>query len=446
MEENNVKPAGGEERHAEVDAKPENQGVKLSAAGTPLSKNWLAVIAIIWSGQAVSMITSYAASFAAVWYVTESTGSALALAALTVCAFLPTGLISPFAGVVADRFNRKHIMILADGFTGLASLALGFAILAGYASFELIALIVIARAVGQAFHSPSMMATMPLLVPPEHLTRINALDQTMLSIAGIGAPAFGMLLYVNLGFHSVMFLDAFGALCAVAGLALAKVPLIRDEEAASQHVLANMKDGFMALRANRGLLVLMVGIIVGMIVFAPVSAVYPLMTYEYFALGGYEAALVEGVFAGFMLVGSVIIMVWGGGHHPIRLIVTTLVLCGMFTALCGVVPQDEFFLFVILVGFMSLASAMFNGPFMSLIQTNIAPEKLGRVMGLLTAGMGLASPIGIAIGGVVAEAIGVAPFFVVVGVLYMLVSLALLIPKSVRALDHQAPASFDAGE
>ena len=87
----------------------------LSAAGLPLPKNWLAIIAFIWAGQAASMITSYAAGYAVVWYVTESTGSALMLAAMNIAVMLPVGLISPFGGIVADKHNRKLIMIAADG-------------------------------------------------------------------------------------------------------------------------------------------------------------------------------------------------------------------------------------------------------------------------------------------------------------------------------------------
>ncbi|MFR2950884.1 MAG: MFS transporter [Eggerthella lenta] len=71
----------------------------------------LAIIAFIWAGQAASMITSYAAGYAVVWYVTESTGSALMLAAMNIAVMLPVGLTLPFGGIVADKHNRKLIMI-----------------------------------------------------------------------------------------------------------------------------------------------------------------------------------------------------------------------------------------------------------------------------------------------------------------------------------------------
>ena len=144
----------------------------LNAAGHPLPQHWLAVIGAIWAGQAVSIVTSYAASFAVVWYITESTSSALLLSLASICAYLPIGLISPFGGVLADRHSRKAIMIISDGVVGLISLALGFPSSQARSISPLAAVHHSARD-GQAFHSPAMMATMPHLVPEKHLVRIN---------------------------------------------------------------------------------------------------------------------------------------------------------------------------------------------------------------------------------------------------------------------------------
>ena len=407
-----------------------------SAVGLPLPKNWLAIISFIWAGQAVSMITSYAAGYAVVWYVTESTGSALVLAVMNICVMLPIGLLSPFGGIVADKHNRKMIMIVADGAIGLISLIAGFIILAGDVSLVLLILVCVARAVGQAFHSPAMMATMPMLVPDKHLLRINTLDQLLASIAGIGAPAFGIFLYTTMGFSSVMFLDFIGALFAIAGLALAKVPTVIDETATQQHVIANLRDGFRAVAASRGLLLLIVMVTIGMMIFGPLSAVFPLMTYEHFSGDGYMASLVEAAFGIGMLVGSSILMAWGGGKRLAGLIAVAAVIVGTTTTACGLLPPTGFVAFVVLVAVMAMACAWFNGPTMTLTQRNVPDEKMGRAMGLLNAAMGLATPIGIAIGGVAAELMGVAPFFVVDGIACLVLGLVAYVPKSIRALDE----------
>lgn len=413
----------------------------LSAAGRALPKRWLAIIATIWTGQAVSMITSYAAGYAVVWYITETTGSALMLAVASICAYLPQGLLSPFGGVIADKYNRKTVMIVADLGVGIVSLGLGFAILLGHISFALLMILIIVRSIGQAFHGPAMMAAMPLLVPEKHLMRINTLDQLLMSIASIGAPAFGIFLYTTIGFHSVMFLDFAGALAAVAGLALAKIPTVIDKTAEGQHVIANLRDGWQALSINRGLIVLIVGITLGMVTFAPLGAIFPLMTYDYFGGDGYAASLVEAVFGAGMVVGSSIIMVWGGGKRLAGLIAVAALIVGATTTACGLLSPAMFPAFVVLCGIMSIACAWFNAPLITLIQRNVPEEKMGRALGLTTAAIGLASPLGIALGGILAEAIGVAPFFLVDGILCFVLGCLLYIPKSVRALDQEKSSS-----
>ena len=410
-------------------------GRLLSASGRPLARNWLTVIAVIWAGQAVSMITSYAAGYAAVWWLTETTGSALMLAIGNVCAFLPQGLLSPFGGVIADKFNRKKVMIAADLSVGLVSLALALVIVFGQMSITLILVMVVARSIGQAFHGPAMMAAMPMLVPEKHLMRINTLDQALMSIAAIGSPAFGIFLYTTFGFQSVMFLDFGGAVVAVIALMAAHIPTVHDTSMAGQHVLANMKAGWDAVAAKRGLVVLLAGITLGMMVFAPIGALFPLMTYDHFAGDGYMAALVEGVFGVGMLAGSIMLIVRGNVRRKALLICASAVIVGVTTFVCGLLAPDMFPAFVAISAVMAVACAWFNTPMVTLVQTNVPEEKVGRALGLGTAAMGLASPLGIAIGGVAAQQMGVAPFFVGAGIACVVLGAALYLPRSVRALD-----------
>ena len=422
-------------------ANPDSRTPELSAAGQPLPKNWLAAITLIWAGQAASMVTSYAAGYAMVWYVTETTGSALMLAAMTICAMLPIGLVSPLGGVLADRVNRKAIMIGADLGIGLVSLVFAFVIMGGGLSLWLIALIAVVRAVGQAFHGPAMMAAMPLLVPERHLLRVNTLDQALASVASIGAPAFGIFLYTTLGFPAVMFLDFAGACIAVAGLAFAKIPTVRDEKASRENVLANLRDGVRAVGANRGLALLMGGVAFGMFVFGPLSAVFPLMTFEHFGGDGYAASLTEASFGVGMLVGSGVLMAMQKANRLAHLIALAAIVVGASTAACGLLPPTMFWAFVALVAVMAMACAWFNGPMMTLIQRHVPEEKLGRAIGLFTAVTGVAAPVGVAAGGALAEAIGVAPFFLVDGLACLALGCLVLVPRSIRALDEPSTSA-----
>ena len=397
------------------------------------------------------MFTSYAASFAAIWYVTENTGSALALSFLSICAYLPQGLLSPFGGILADRLNRKYLIILADSICGLASFALGLIILFGQVSFAAIVVMVIIRSAAQAFHYPALMALMPMLVPEKHLLRINTLDQLILSVSGMAAPVLGIFFYTVLGFHSVMFLDFAGALIACTGMLLAKIPSTKrtsissntqssndtfnDSTSVKNHAFADLKEGWIALKRVRGLFVLIILITLGMVCFSPMSSLYPLMTFDYFQGDGYMASIAEATFAAGLLIGSSILMVWGGGKKLTRLIAIACISFGLLCSVSGLISPNMFWIFAILCAGMGLVSAWFNGPMMTLIQRNTTEETMGRVLGLVNTGIALAGPVGIAAGGIFAEFMGVAPFFVVDGILCAFIGILIAAFKSVRKLD-----------
>jgi DHA3 family macrolide efflux protein-like MFS transporter len=99
------------------------------------------------------------------WYITETTASPLFLALASIAALLPVGLLSPFGGVAADRFDRKKVMIVSDGAVGIISLALAVIVLIGQVNLPLLLFVLAARSAAQAFHAPAMTALMPLMVP-----------------------------------------------------------------------------------------------------------------------------------------------------------------------------------------------------------------------------------------------------------------------------------------
>ena len=199
---------------------------------------------------------------------------------------------------------------------------------------------------------------------------------------------------------------------------------------------SQMKEGWSALRVNRGLFLLIVLITLGMVSFGPMGSLYPLMTYDHFGGDGFMVAVAEATFAGGLFVGSLIIMAWGGGKRLALLLAASCVAFGVLAAASGLLSPTMFWVFAVLCAAMGMVCAWFNGPTVTLVQRNVPEEKMGRALGFVTAAMGLASPVGIALGGMAAEAIGVASFFVVDGVICAIIGVVLYLPKSVRALDE----------
>ena len=306
----------------------------------------------------------------------------------------------------------------------------------GQANLVIIMVVIGIRGIAQAFHTPAMTAAMPLLVPERHLLRINTLSQTMWSAAGIGAPVLGIFLYTRIGFQSVMFLDAIGAALACLGLFLAKVPTVRDQDMDGQRVLENLAGGLRVIKDNRGLFQLAVVCTAAMIIFMPVGALFPLMTKGHFGGDGYAASLIEAVFGAAMLVGSVLLLVWGGGRRHVLLVFGSGLFIGLTTAGSGLLAPNMFGAFVILSTVMGFACAFFNGPLMTIIQRHTPADKLGRVMGLFGSVMSLASPVGLVIAGLLADRTGIALWFLISGLLMMALSLAPLLLPSIMGLDQ----------
>ncbi|MGD9559499.1 MAG: MFS transporter, partial [Oscillospiraceae bacterium] len=92
-----------------------------------MTQSWKRPFILIYTGQAFSIVGSAAVQFAIIWYLTVQTESAITLTMASIVSFLPTMFIGPFAGIWIDRYNRRTVMMLADGLVAISSAALGLA-------------------------------------------------------------------------------------------------------------------------------------------------------------------------------------------------------------------------------------------------------------------------------------------------------------------------------
>ena len=409
---------------------------ELSAQGVPIPGHWRRIIVAVWSGQAVSLLTSGAAGYALIWYLVESTESPFILSLGTIMFFIPMAVLSPLAGTIADRYNRKYIMIIADMFIALFAVIAALVIFLGFASVPLVLALLLLRSVGTAFHAPAMQAVMPLLVPDRHLVRITSLDQGLQGAANIVAPAIGIFFYAAFGMYVALLLDTIGALVACGLLAIVKIPKLHMKKEQRTGMINEFKDGLQAVREVRGMGLLFVLIGVGVMAFMPMASLFTLMTYRHFGGDGYQAALVEAVWGAGFLLGSLIIGVWGGGKRLIVVVMLSVLLQGAFTVVMGLLPGDAFAIFVMICIPQAISGAFFNGPINAIVQRRIAPEKLGRTMALMGTVMYVAGPLGLFLAGPVAELTGVPFWFVASGLALVVVALGGMLFPSVRQIDR----------
>ena len=142
-------------------------------------QNWKVSFFTIWTGQAFSLLGSQLVQFALIWYLTLKTGTATILATVTMMAMLPGIFLSPFIGPLIDRWNRRRIMIVADTLIALATLVLAVLFAFDLVQIWHIYVIMFIRSIGESFHRPAMTASTSLMVPKEHLTRIQGVNQML---------------------------------------------------------------------------------------------------------------------------------------------------------------------------------------------------------------------------------------------------------------------------
>ena len=128
---------------------------------------------LLWSGQAVSLFGSQLVQFALIWWLTKETGSGTVLATATLVGIVPQVVLGPIIGALVDRWNRQRILFVADTAVALASLFLALLFELGIVEIWHVFAILFVRALGSAFHGPTMLTSTALMVPKEQLTRIK---------------------------------------------------------------------------------------------------------------------------------------------------------------------------------------------------------------------------------------------------------------------------------
>jgi DHA3 family macrolide efflux protein-like MFS transporter len=390
-----------------------------TAEQTPPSRNWPPPFIGIWAGQALSLVGSRVAQFGLVWWLTESTGSATVLATATLMALLPGIVLGPLVGVLVDRWNRRWVMIAADGLIALAALWLAFMFWAGRVQVWHIYVLMLLRSIGSGFHWPAMQASTSLMVPEEHLTRVAGLNQAMNGALNVVGPPMGALLLRWLPFEQLMLVDVVTALLAIVSLLFVAVPQPKRDGLAEglPAVWKDLVEGLRYVRAWPGLVALIIAALVFKIALTPAFSLIPLMVSDHFGGGPEELSLLESAMGIGILLGGVLLGVWGGFRRRIyTMLLSASVLCVAFVVF-GLLSPSLFWAAVATAWVMGLMIPLADGPLMAILQANVAPELQARVFTLLGSLISLSSPLGLALAGPVADWLGLQTWYLAAGAL-----------------------------
>jgi DHA3 family macrolide efflux protein-like MFS transporter len=209
-----------------------------------------------WSGQLVSLVGSSIAQFVIIWWITSETESALYLSIASLVGFAPMVLLTPFAGVLVDRWSRKVLIGIVDFLQALVTVVLIFLFwLGGISIWQVLALLAL-RGIFQAFHTPAVSAIVPLMVPKPKLSRINGLNYLFSGAVTLIGPVIAALLLVLWRIDQILWIDAGTFLVALIPLLIITIPSVRRKQDKSSF-RKDFAEGLAFIKNGRGFLPLL---------------------------------------------------------------------------------------------------------------------------------------------------------------------------------------------
>jgi DHA3 family macrolide efflux protein-like MFS transporter len=412
---------------SKVDSKPEPQ----TSQDMP---GWKRRVTVFLVGQTITTFGSFLVQYAIMWHLTLTTKSGLVLALAAVFGFLPQAIVSIFAGVWADRVNRKMMIIASDSVIALATLILAIFMLSGVEDLWLIFLIMAVRSIGAGVQMPAISALVPQIVPPDKLLTVNGINSSISSSLQLLAPVAAAAVYSTMSLSAILFIDVVTAVIGLSLLATVAVPtLARVASEDKPSYFADLKEGMAYIFSNQLVRwVMAIFAIIFLLIVAP-SNLSPLMIARTFGGEVWMLTVLELSFGVGMLIGGALIAVFAKKIDRIGMIIGSSILFGILATAMGF--TTNLILFFALFFVVGIAVPAFSTSAMTLLQETVEPERQGRVFGFLGIVMAVAMPLGMSILGPLADVVSVEILLIVTGIATVVIAVvAVLLPAGRRAI------------
>jgi len=413
-------------------------------------RGWKGNFFLMWSGQAVSLLGSQLVQFALIWWLTQSTGSATALATAVLVSLLPQIALGPIAGAIVDRWNRRMVMIAADSLIALATVGLAALFWSGWVQIWHIYALMLLRSAFGLFHWSAMQASTSLMAPKEHLSRIQGLNQMLNGAMNIGSAPLGALLLAWLPMQGILAIDVATALVAVVSLFFVAIPqperlLFKASDQAKTGLWQDVRDGLRYVWAWPGLMLIAGLATLINLLLNPTNALQPLLVATHFHGQAFHLAWMESAWGIGVVVGGLTLSAWGGFRRRVLTSLAGIVLLGAGIAALGVIPASGFWAAVAVVFVVGFTGPMIDGPLFAVLQSVVAPEMQGRVFLLVISMAKAISPLGLIAAGPLADKFGVRMWFLVGGVLTGLLGLAGWLVPAITNIEEQRKTAKETG-
>ena len=357
------------------------------------------------------------------WAVLEFTGSALYLGLINACRMVPAFLLSVPAGVLADRSDRRKLLILLQAGTMLSTFCVGY-LLAADSPFWPLAVVVTLRSVLMAMIIPVRNALIPNLVPESQVASAVAVDSGVRNISRIVGPAIAGTLLAVMEVADVFWISACSIVAVLLSLFVVHPESNRD--AASNNIKADIQEAAVYVKNSPSVQSLLILAVVPMVFAFPYTAMMPLFAEDLLQLGPEGLGILLSVAAAGALVGSAWLSLGSETEGAGKWLVCSIIGLGLFLLLFMI--AQTLVTAAVMLFLVGLASTTYRTMSRITLQTRVPDRLRGRILSIALMDRGL-MPLGAILIGAVAEWAGALWAGVVMGGGCVAVTLVVLVAR-----------------
>ncbi len=400
-----------------------------------MNKNFIMVVI----GQIISLFGNAILRFALPLYLLNQTGSAGLFGAISACSFIPMIVLAPIGGILADRVNKRNIMVILDFST--AALIMVLAILLGKVNLVVLLLVTMIILYGiQGAYQPAVQASIPALLPEDRIMQGNAVINLVSSLASLLGPVVGGILFAAVGIRPIFYISI---VCFVASAVMEifiKIPYTKRKAEGNIFDIgfSDLKESFYYMIHEEPIIMWMSLVVAAINLFLSASMMIGLPVFVTQLLdfdadtGNRLYGYVQAAMGAGSLIGGVSAGVLAKKLKPengyLTLLIDSITLLPIaFAILLPLPSMVSYGIILVSSFFMMLFAALFSVQIMSYLQMVVPEEKIGKIASCAMCTGMCASPIGQAVYGVLFEYISAKSYLVVmvtvgIGVVIALVS------------------------
>ncbi len=369
------------------------------------SPSGMTAFIVIWLGQIISVLASSMSHFGLSIWMYQQTESATAMGLMQVFFITPFLVLSPFAGVMVDRYNRKLMMMVSDLVAVIATGGIFLMLYLGKLEFWHLYIAAALNGIGNTFQWPAYSAAIGTMIPKEQLGRANGMMSLMEAGPGVVAPLLAGALLPVIGLTGLLSIDVVSFFFAIGALALVFIPQPKQSEegkAAQGSMLKEAAYGFRYIFTRPSLLGLQLVFFFGNLFSGIAFTVLAPMVLARTNQNSLIFGTVETSGAAGMIIGGVVMSAWGGFKRRVHGVLAGWIYSGIIgTAILGL----KFGLPVWVAGMAlgALAVPLINGSNQAIWQSKVAPDLQGRVFSARRLIAWFTNPIAPIIGGTMAD-------------------------------------------